>query len=660
VAVIPKGKRIEIFNLEIDGTFGRFKTRDSYEVNYLLSSLPLADAVDTLSTAAEAFPFESITFEEMIQRDIDSDRVQKEIVEDYLEGAREKVVFFPPLIVAVVSKENEKPLQVYDSVESKYDKSNGLYSVTYGRDKFQSVLNITDDDTGRYIEPLPNASGDITVGQRLFYVPYAATMKINSRHVQLVVIDGQHRFEAMRILWRTRRDLVQCMDVPVCIVYTPGAVTNTVSENNIVKNLREMFVTINTTSRSVSGHFIDLLKDHSLASIAVRSLATRWKGDNSDPWRSRLQMLEWNERRDGKARQLNREHSITTVSILADVLRDSLFSDYRGGVPQSLLNLQAIRGDLEANPEATRYSNISDENFDIAQEKLLKQQIERWISPALDVLFTTPRPYREKWETFNKAVDSLDAQREVVGVQTFRDHVLGEFRPWSAKDGSSAKDTQVQFESNFEALASTDKPFFYQVFQQALVRTWILCAQVLWDHAGISPVDVAAVLVPALEKFCFKGEKLIFDIANPYATRVLYQANKPNLNQWGKAAWAYVVSATLLQKSAWIELKTRVLSVGDGHDKTAREAALLNLHAKLEGAVKAVADEVKERIRKDITTNWRIKDYPKAQKDDLERLAVSTNEEDQHTLREKLEDLADEAFAEANKKFDALFGFALA
>ena len=73
----------------------------------------------------------------------------------------------------------------------------------------------------------------------------------------------------------------------------------------------------------------------------------------------------------------------------------------------------------------------------------------------------------------------------------------------------------------------------------------------------------------------------------------------------------------------------------------------------------SVAEEVKERIRKDITTNWRIKDYPKAQKDELEVLAISANEVDQHTLRGKLDDLADESFAEANKKFEALFGFAL-
>jgi hypothetical protein len=490
-------------------------------------------------------------------------------------------------------------------------------------------------------------------------VAYAATMKINSRHVQLVVIDGQHRFEAMRILWRTRPELVQCMDVPVCIVYTPGAVTNTVPENNIVKNLREMFVTINTTSRSVSGHFIDLLKDHSLASIAVRSLATTWKGNNSDPCRSKLQMLEWNERTDGKARQLNREHSITTISILADVLRDCLFSDFRGGIPQSLLNLQAIRSELEVHPDATKYSNISDENFDLAQEKLLKHQIEKLISPALDILFTTPRPYREKWEVFKKAVDVLDAQREVVGVQAFRDHVLGEFRPWSAKDGPRAKDAQVQFESSFDALALTDKPFFYQVFQQALVRTWILCAQVFWDHAGISPVETAAIIVPALEKFCFKGEKLIFDVANPYATRVLYQGNKPNLNQWGKAAWANVVAATLLQKGAWGEVKARILSAGGRDNKSERDAALANLQEKLKAGVSSVAEEVKERIRKDITTNWRIEDYPKAQKDELEVLAISANEVDQHTLRGKLDDLADESFAEANKKFEALFGFAL-
>ena len=138
MALLPKGKSIEIFPLPIDGNFGRFKTRDSYEVNYLLSSLPIADAATYLSTAAEAFPFDAISFEEMIQRDIDYRRVQEEIVEDTLECSRQGRVL-PPLIVAVVSKDNDRPIVVYDHVERQFEgdaATVGEYRVTYGRDKF--------------------------------------------------------------------------------------------------------------------------------------------------------------------------------------------------------------------------------------------------------------------------------------------------------------------------------------------------------------------------------------------------------------------------------------------------------------------------------------------------------------------------------------------
>jgi hypothetical protein len=660
MALIPKGKKIETFKLPIDGTFGRFKTTESYEVNYLLSSMPLGEAVTILSTAADAFPFAQISFEEMIQRDIDTKRVQKEIVEDYLEGARDKVVFFPPLIVAVVSKENGKPLQVYDSVDFGFEgdpDGEGIFSMVYGKDKFVTFLNTAADDTGRHIvikQEMVAGTG-LAAGKRLSYVPYAATMRINIRHVQLVVIDGQHRFEAMKILLRDRKDLVECMDVPVCIVYTPGAVSSASSES-IVRNLREMFVTINTTSRSVSGHFIDLLKDHSLASIAVRSLAGRWKGDNANPCRSRLQMLEWNERADNKATQVNRDYTITSVSILADALRHWLFEDWRNGVPQSLLNLKSVKTELEVDADSTKYAMISDEDFAISQEPVLKRQISNLITPALDVLFTMPRPYKEQWELFLQSVTELDDQRELTGVQAFRDNILGKFRTSSAKDSPEAKDAEKQFQAKFEQ----EKPYFFNVFQQGLVRTWITCAQALWDHAAITPANTAICLIEALDKFCFLRGRSLFDASNPYATRVLYQGAKPNTNQWGKAAWANVVSATLLQKASWKEFTSRIAKIGVSQKDTDIEGALEKVRAKLTGAAKLLAEEVNDRIGRDIKTNWRTKDYPKAFRDDLERLAASSVDSDQTKFIEKLNLLTEAAFKEANTKFEAMFGFELA
>ena len=88
--------------------------------------------------------------------------------------------------------------------------------------------------------------------------------------------------------------------------------------------------------------------------------------------------------------------------------------------------------------------------------------------------------------------------------------------------------------------------------------------------------------------------------------------------------------------------------------------ALAHLQQVLAGSIAELAEEVKGRIQKDIETNWRIKDYPKALKDELERLAASTTEKDQHEFRGKLGDLVAESYKEANTKFEALFGFPLA
>jgi hypothetical protein len=667
MAILPKGKSVEVFNLPIDGSFGRFKTRDSYEVNYLLSSLPIADAARTLKTAAEAFPFEAISFEEMIQRDIDHRRVQEEIVEGYLESARDKVVFFPPLIVAVVSKENDRPIAVYDTVTAGFEgdpAGEGIYTLTYGRDKFQIQLNTVANDAGHSVCVIAAASGHapdgLTIGQQLPYLPYAATLKANPRHVQLVVIDGQHRFEAMRILSTRRGDLIEAMDVPVCIVFTPGAVANGKPEN-IVKNLREMFVTINSTAKSVSGHFIDLLKDKSLASMAVRALAARWKGENTIGCRSRLQMLEWNERSDSRANQLNRAYTVTTVSILAEALRKHLFEDARRGVPQSLLDLRSVRAELEADPKWTKYSSVSDEDFDVMQEPVLKRQIEALVAPALDHLFTEPRPYKEKWKIFLAAVDELDRQASArPAVEAYRDHVLGEFRACSKRDEAPVRLVEEEFEGKFEELPQIDEPYFQNVFQQALIRVWILCSQVLWDKAEIQPEASAKMLVSALEKFCFKGERKLFDATNPYATRVLYQGGtKPNLLQWGKTAWFNTVAATLLQKNAWKELSSCIAEAMGADRSEESESVTSNLKELLEKSVKDLADEIKDRVRKDIENNWKTKEYEKATKDDLERLAASSDDGDQQKFRGEIDRLVENAYGEANTKFESMFGFGL-
>jgi len=94
--------------------FGRFTTAQSFELYYLLTTLRLKE-LDRLVTAAEAFSFAAISFEELIQRDIDFERVDKEIVV-YLESGHDSVRFFPPLLASLVPIEGGRPIERYQSV----------------------------------------------------------------------------------------------------------------------------------------------------------------------------------------------------------------------------------------------------------------------------------------------------------------------------------------------------------------------------------------------------------------------------------------------------------------------------------------------------------------------------------------------------------------
>ena len=73
------------FEKNIRGTYGRFATNESYQLNYVLSAIPISH-VDHLVTATEAFDISKIDFEQLIQRDIDYERVE-DIVKNYLLSA---------------------------------------------------------------------------------------------------------------------------------------------------------------------------------------------------------------------------------------------------------------------------------------------------------------------------------------------------------------------------------------------------------------------------------------------------------------------------------------------------------------------------------------------------------------------------------------------
>jgi hypothetical protein len=361
-----------------------------------------------------------------------------------------------------------------------------------------------------------------------------------------VVLDGQHRLEAMKLLWRNeeQRDILQGLEIPICVVWAPDAKKDNVGDENVIRDFRELFVRVNHESRRVSGHFITLLKDDSYSAIAVRKFSDYWKNLNVPGDWSRLHLLEWNQRDDSKIDQRTRPFSITTISIIFRVLEDHLF---RAGAIE-LLDLESrIREDDTADAVALSH-DIGDEPQGAKIESIVSEQIEKNIVPSLDILFRVPSPYRRLEDQFGKAFSEL--QRKVdESIPSF----LGLKRYYSRyvyRDEEIFEETVRAANGDFKSwikVQDTDKLFFYQVFQQALLRLWIGVASNL-SSLGISSTTAARSLVAGLEVGCFQTDPPYLGSGQRYTYRLLWRNESVNQgSQAARSAWFQLLSATLCQ-----------------------------------------------------------------------------------------------------------------
>jgi DNA-sulfur modification-associated len=224
----------------------------------------------------EIFKIEELSFDELIQRDLDDSRVAHDLIPYLLGDTGQHARFFPPILAVLVPKREGRsgiaPRYPAPAVEGE--------RVSYGElFDFQKVVL---DGT---LSPL----GEI---------------KYNPQRVAIVIVDGQHR--AMAILAMHRQinkswgadpfapyyshiqvdpETVAHIELPVCILFFPdlheGRTDFKDKGVDLVSVCREIFIVVNRQAKQVSKSRELLLDDEDFAAFMMRRSLSRFK-DRTD------------------------------------------------------------------------------------------------------------------------------------------------------------------------------------------------------------------------------------------------------------------------------------------------------------------------------------------------------------------------------------------
>jgi hypothetical protein len=296
------------------GTFGQFRIntpkRGEVTANYVQTRIRAAkdgqwDSILTqyMRPWREVFAVERMTFDELLQRDLDDARVANDLV-PYLMGTEtSKYPVFPPIlaVLAPSGKEGER-----GGIERFYTAPKP--SVT--GQQFGDVF-----DAG----PMKLNGEDSPIHQ----------VKFNPQRSTFVIVDGQHRAMALLALFRQlggskdwnadphatyyshlkpKIEQIAHIQLPVCVLYFPGIFEGsdeyTRNESDLVAVCRQLFLDVNKQARRVSVARERLLDDSSFPPMLMRSVLSKLRSAPATPEAAKIYSFDYG-RDDGSDQDRN-------------------------------------------------------------------------------------------------------------------------------------------------------------------------------------------------------------------------------------------------------------------------------------------------------------------------------------------------------------------
>ena len=477
----------QIYNFKRLGNYGVFQTGASFPVEYLLTTFSAAE-LSKLTLARDIHP-DKLSFELLMQRDLDEQRVCREM-EPYLNPnpsqltpgeLQSKVIYFPPLLAAIVpvtgrvmetgyAKEHRKIVthEGQEQIKHILREWYGWFKLTYLPSQHPQAyrLQVEIDDkitaVGVQCEPvqldLSLASGE-------------------QSGVKLVLIDGQHRWFALQQVYQKQPEKLKALRVPLCLLFAPEAKNDQESALNrtptVPEVFRRLFVDINSTAQSVSGHFTILLSDNSIGSLVCRHFCDQVLQKHG---REGLAVIEWNSKTKREAHQIIRPYSLISIGILNQALEDSIGD--RHSLLKYLLQQDEIATDLKQESTEIRWNR-----FSLSQKSgIEKQMIKYWV-PCLERILFGSQQWAQAFGIFQVQLNQLKSlsdshEDNALEARQVVEKILDYFPIKRGKSFTSAR----LLERDFDIAVKAERqqrlvPLFqYAWFQRALFEAW---AQVL-------------------------------------------------------------------------------------------------------------------------------------------------------------------------------------
>lgn len=308
---------------------------DFYTVQSLLASASLYCLKDDLKILKDIDTYKDLGFDLLVQRQIDENRVDIDIVENYLRK-EDKTHFFPPLVVALIPTYTQQIKNGYKTVVNLKESA--------------IKLEIGDSANGNSIivDFQHNSAEGDTFEQFIQseYLKYGE-FKWNKTKFNAIVIDGQHRFRAIQKFLRTNsiESLQNKFFIAVNFVViqpNPDKI-EAMSGREYIRVARELFIDINKNAKSVSETRLILLDDRDLrryiSRMSIRQYNSLevpnynyydWKNDDGNTFLKKIpqEIVSWNTDLNSKDEQninLFSLAQITSTTLIYKIVKDFIF-----------------------------------------------------------------------------------------------------------------------------------------------------------------------------------------------------------------------------------------------------------------------------------------------------------------------------------------------